>query len=70
MLDGTAITNHSTREILYAGVAHIPEDRNREGLVLDFSMAENAILVNHERAPIQRGGFIDAREVRPFRSTA
>ena len=66
VLDGKAITNHSTQEILYAGVAHIPEDRNREGLVLDFSIAENAILVNHDRLPIQRGGFINGREVGRF----
>jgi general nucleoside transport system ATP-binding protein len=66
VLDGTAITNRTTEKILYAGVAHIPEDRNREGLVLDFSIAENAILVNHDRAPIQRGGFINAGEVGRF----
>ncbi len=66
VLDGTAITNQTTEEILHAGVAHIPEDRNREGLVLDFSIAENAILVNHDRAPIQRGGIINAREVGRF----
>jgi general nucleoside transport system ATP-binding protein len=65
-LDGAAIANHTTEEILYAGVAHIPEDRNREGLVPDFSVAENAILVNHDRPPIQRGGFLNAREVGKF----
>jgi general nucleoside transport system ATP-binding protein len=66
ILDGVVITNHTTEEILYAGVAHIPEDRNREGLVLDFSVAENAILVNHDHPPMQRGGFINAREVGHF----
>lgn len=63
LLDGKPITNRETEKILFAGVAHIPEDRNREGLVPDFSVAENAILVNHDRTPIQRGGFINAREV-------
>jgi general nucleoside transport system ATP-binding protein len=66
LLDGKAITNKSTEEILNAGVGHIPEDRNRDGLVLDFSIAENAILVNHDRAPIQQGAFINAREVSRF----
>jgi ABC-type uncharacterized transport system ATPase subunit len=60
MLDGIAITNRATEEILYAGVAHVPEDRNREGLVLDFSIAENAIIVNHDRAPNSTRGFINA----------
>ncbi len=66
VLDGSAITNQATEDILYAGVAHIPEDRNREGLVMDFSIAENAILVNHDRAPMQQRGFINAREVSRF----
>jgi general nucleoside transport system ATP-binding protein len=66
ILDGAAITNRATEDILNAGVAHVPEDRNKEGLVLDFSVAENAILVNHDRAPIQHFGFISARQVNRF----
>ena len=34
------------------GIAHIPEDRHRRGLLLDFSLAENAILGVHYRPPI------------------
>jgi simple sugar transport system ATP-binding protein len=34
------------------GIAHIPEDRHRRGLLLDFSLAENSILGVHYRRPI------------------
>ena len=54
VLDGNAITNQPDGRNIYAGVAHIPEDRNREGLVLDFSIAENAILVNHDERRCSR----------------
>jgi len=41
---GRDITGHGAREALDAGVAHIAEDRQRRGLVLDFSLAENLAL--------------------------
>jgi simple sugar transport system ATP-binding protein len=48
------------------GIAHIPEDRHRRGLLLDFSLAENSILGVHYRPPItaMAGGiFIDESAV-------
>ena len=47
-------------------IAHIPEDRHRRGLLLDFSLAENAILGVHYRPPIAAyagGVFIDENAV-------
>ena len=44
------------------GIAHIPEDRHRRGLLLDFSLAENSILGVHYRPPITAlagGVFLD-----------
>jgi len=38
-----------------AGIAHVPEDRHRRGLLLEFSLAENVILGVHYRAPAVRG---------------
>jgi simple sugar transport system ATP-binding protein len=38
------VTNASVRERTEAGLAHIPEDRHRRGLVLDYSVADNLIL--------------------------
>ena len=46
------------------GIAHIPEDRHRRGLLLDFSLAENSILGVHYRPPIVAGGvFLDENAV-------
>jgi general nucleoside transport system ATP-binding protein len=41
---GEDVTGRSTREMLEAGVGFVPEDRNRDGLVGDFSVTENLIL--------------------------
>ncbi|HYG59059.1 MAG TPA: ABC transporter ATP-binding protein [Symbiobacteriaceae bacterium] len=44
LLNGQDITRLGPGEIREAGVGHIPEDRQRRGLVMDFSMAENVVL--------------------------
>lgn len=49
--DGKDITRLSARRRKEAGIAHIPEDRHRRGLLLDFSLAENSILGVHYRRP-------------------
>ena len=54
----------SRREL---GIAHIPEDRHRRGLLLDFSLAENSILGVHYRPPITAlagGVFLDDDAIR------
>ena len=52
------ITTSSIKERFEAGLAHIPEDRQRWGLVLDYSIEENFILENHENEPFSRKGFL------------
>jgi len=49
--DGRDITKTSARKRKEIGVAHIPEDRHRRGLLLDFDLAENSILGVHYRRP-------------------
>ena len=44
----------SPREVSDLGVAHIPEDRQRDGLIVDFSVAENYILDTYHRAPYSK----------------
>ena len=46
------ITNRNARSRRESAIAHIPEDRHRRGLLLDFSLAENAILGVHYRPPV------------------
>src|SRR3989442_1347131 len=46
---GTPLRDHGTpREALDGGIGHIPEDRQRRGLVLDFTLAENLVLHDYE----------------------
>jgi simple sugar transport system ATP-binding protein len=55
---GDDITNVSARRALDAGLGHIPEDRQRRGLVLEFSIAENIELHDYAKAPVARKGWI------------
>ncbi|MBD0372007.1 MAG: ABC transporter ATP-binding protein [Pyrinomonadaceae bacterium] len=50
--EGRDITTATAKERKQMGVAHIPEDRHRRGLLLDFDLAENSILGVQDREPI------------------
>jgi simple sugar transport system ATP-binding protein len=63
LVDGEDVTGASAREKLDHGLAHIPEDRHRRGLVLPFSLAENLALRNYRRAPSSRFGFLSPRRL-------
>jgi simple sugar transport system ATP-binding protein len=52
------VTRESARERLDEGVGHIPEDRQRRGLVLDFTLAENLGLHDYREEPNSRWGFL------------
>jgi simple sugar transport system ATP-binding protein len=54
LVGGRDVTRDRTRRILDAGVAHIPEDRHRHGLVLEYSVADNLILSTYGRPPFTR----------------
>lgn len=56
---GKDITNLSPRKITESGVSHIPEDRHKHGLVLDFSVSENMVLETYYKAPFNKGGFLN-----------
>jgi general nucleoside transport system ATP-binding protein len=63
-LDGYEISRLSARAIRELGVAHIPEDRHARGLLLEFNLADNAILGVHYRRPaVASYGLIDERAV-------
>jgi simple sugar transport system ATP-binding protein len=50
--EGKEVTNRSARELKELGIAHIPEDRHKRGLLLNSDLAENSILGVHYRPPI------------------
>ena len=53
------LTGASPWKFLRAGVANIPEDRQKDGLVGDFTIAENLVLDVHDAAPYSRSGALD-----------
>lgn len=57
------LTNKSPRAVIESGVSHIPEDRQKRGLVLDFSIGENMVLETYYKEPYSKGGFINYQEV-------
>jgi general nucleoside transport system ATP-binding protein len=60
---GKDITHASPREITELGTAHIPEDRQRDGLVLPFSVADNLVLNMYYLAPFARGVVRDEGQI-------
>jgi general nucleoside transport system ATP-binding protein len=55
-LDGTSLRGLSVRKILDAGVGFIPEDRQEDGLIGEFTIAENLMLNRSDREPFVRFG--------------
>jgi simple sugar transport system ATP-binding protein len=60
---GRDITDATAREVLANGVGHIPEDRQRRGLVLDFTLAENLALHDFRDPPDSRLGWLYPRRL-------
>ncbi|HOB88140.1 MAG: ABC transporter ATP-binding protein [Bacillota bacterium] len=58
-VDGIDIVNSQPRTLIEQGVAHIPEDRQNRGLILDFTVAENFIMRNYYKPPFARGINLD-----------
>jgi len=69
-LSGREITNYTPRMIRARGACHIPEDRHRRGLVLDFSVAQNLVLGIHYRTPYVRHMLLDVINFGPIRQKA
>src|ERR1051326_8406294 len=56
IFEGNDVTTADARRRKELGIAHVPEDRHRRGLLLDFSLAENTILGVHYRRPALSAG--------------
>ncbi len=63
-IGGQHVENASPRAVSDLGVAHIPEDRGRDGLIAYMSVAENYILDTYHRPPYSRRGMLDLAAVR------
>ena len=51
------------RKVTESGVGHIPQDRHKHGLVLDFPIGHNIALQTYYLTPISKGGIIDYKKI-------
>ncbi|WP_370222699.1 ABC transporter ATP-binding protein [Cytobacillus sp.] len=62
-LNGKEIMNMSPRKVTEKGVGHIPQDRHKHGLVLDFPIGENMVLQTYYKAPFSKKGVLNFKEI-------
>jgi general nucleoside transport system ATP-binding protein len=65
-LDGVSLRDLTMRKVLGAGAGFIPEDRQEDGLVAEFSIAENLMLDRSDQAPFVRRGSLQLSYLRDF----
>lgn len=58
IFNGKDITHLSIKERFNQGIGHIPEDRHKYGLVLDFTLMENLVLHSYDNNPYTKGGIL------------
>ena len=63
---GREVTDENANARLEEGIGHIPEDRHRRGLVLEFTLAENLALHDYDKPPFSRFGWLNPRRVVAF----
>lgn len=64
VLNGENITSESVKSRLAKGLGHIPEDRHKHGLVLEFSLEDNLVIHNYNEAPYANKGIINRSSIR------
>ena len=60
---GRDLSHASPRQVLHAGVGHVPEDRQADGLIVEFSIADNLALDSYDQQPFARGIVRDEKAV-------
>ncbi|MDO4710506.1 MAG: ABC transporter ATP-binding protein [Peptostreptococcaceae bacterium] len=66
ILDGDHFGSRSVRYRSTHGLSHIPEDRHKFGLVLDYTLAENMILQTYFTKDLQKNGFLNKSSMRKY----
>lgn len=62
-IDGKTMVRPTPRQILESGVAHIPEDRQRHGLLLTFPIHDNMMLVTYYQKPFAKGMVLQEKTI-------
>lgn len=62
-LNNKDITNMTPRKVTESGVGHIPQDRHKYGLVLDYPIGENMVLQTYYQKPFSKGGVLNFKAI-------
>ena len=62
-INGTEIQRKTPRKITETGVGHIPQDRHKYGLVLDYSIGENMVLQTYYQKPFSKWGVLNFKNI-------
>jgi len=65
-LDGEDVTHDSIRKRSTSGMSHIPEDRHKHGLILDYSLAYNLVMQTYFTDRFQKAGFLKFKSINEY----
>ena len=65
-LEGHDVTRTSIRQRSILGMSHIPEDRHKHGLVLDYSLEDNIVLQRYFESEFNNSGFLRRKDIREY----
>ena len=68
-LNGKNISGFKPRKVTESGVGHIPQDRHKHGLVLDYPIGTNMVLQTYYQKPFSKAGIMNYKEVYKKAST-
>lgn len=66
LLNGKDMKQLSVRDRIRQGMALIPEDRHKYGLILDYTVEDNMVLKNFEREPFSRRGLLNRKAIHTY----
>ena len=64
IIDGRDTTTFTPARVREEGLSYVPEERMKDGVVAEFDIKENLILLNHHRPPFSRRGVLNFRRIR------
>ncbi len=64
LMNGENVVNMTPRQVFDKGISSIPEDRQKHGLVMDFSVVENMVLQNFAEEPFAKNGILNKKAMR------
>lgn len=63
MLDGKDVTGSTPRPLIEHGMAHIPEDRQKHGVVMGYPIADNLVLCTYYQPPFAKNGVLQEKAI-------